>query len=203
MMANKKNFFQREYNLCWDYLKSIKKYIYFSIGVFVFFSFVGFFIPLPKIFYEKILETLMEILLKTEGLGTFGMINFIFFNNVQVSFLVFVFGIFFGILPFFSAIFNGLVLGIVGFMSVEIGGFLTLWKILPHGIFELPAVFISLGMGLKLGLWWIIEPVPKVKKKNYFWKIILNSIKVFILVVVPLLLIGAIIEGYLISLFLG
>ena len=32
-----------------------------------------------------------------------------------------------------------------------IEGILVLWRLLPHGIFELPAIFISLGLGLKLG----------------------------------------------------
>jgi len=35
---------------------------------------------------------------------------------------------------------------------VQTDGFLSLWRLLPHGIFELPAVFISLGMGLKIGM---------------------------------------------------
>jgi len=36
-------------------------------------------------------------------------------------------------------------------LSVGIEGYGILWRLVPHGIFELPAVFISLGLGIKLG----------------------------------------------------
>jgi len=68
-----------------------------------------------------------------------------------------------------------------------------LWRILPHGIFELPAVFIALGMGLKFG--GFIFQKEKIKSlREYFW----NSLRVFLFVVLPLLIIAGIIEGTLI-----
>ena len=72
---------------------------------------------------------------------------------------------------------------------------MVLWRIFPHGIFELPAVFISLGLGLKLGTF--IFQRNKLKAfAEFFW----NSLRVFLFIVLPLLIIAAIIEGSLIFL---
>ena len=87
---------------------------------------------------------------ETSGLSWIQLILFILFNNLKSSFFGLVFGIFFGIFPSLVAIFNGYVVGFVSNESVRQSGVLILWKLFPHGIFELPAVFISLGMGLKL-----------------------------------------------------
>jgi len=69
---------------------------------------------------------------------------------------------------------------------------LTLWKLFPHGIFELPAVFISLALGMKLGTF-IFQKKKMNSFKDYLW----NSFRIFIFVVIPLLVIAAFIEGYL------
>ena len=54
-------------------------------------------------------------------------------------------------------VFNGYVLGFVAELAVKSPknplGILILWKLVPHGIFELPAILISIGLGIKLGLY--------------------------------------------------
>jgi len=186
---NNEFFLEREYRKSWNFLKNIQRYIYFSMFVFLFSFFVGFFVPFPEEISQKIFEILNTLLLKTEGLETFGLIKFIFLNNLQSSFMVFVFGIFFGILPFFSSMFNGILLGFVASLSMGLEGILSLWKIFPHGIFELPAVFISLGMGLKLGLWLIISPIKFYWKKNKF-------VSIFFILFYPLTLLLALFLDY-------
>ena len=64
------------------------------------------------------------------------------------------------------------------------------------GDFELPALFISIGLGLKLGLFLFIRQ-PKERFFNY----LINSLRVFIFIILPLLLLAAIIEGLLIAFF--
>ena len=86
-------------------------------------------------------------------------------------------------------------MGFVAEESVEAAGVLSLWRILPHGVFELTAVFISLGMGLKLGTFIFVG--EKIKS---FKRFLYESINVFIFVVFPLLVLAAIIEGLLITL---
>ena len=61
------------------------------------------------------------------------------------------FGVLLGIFPLMSVIANGYLLGFVVAASVRSQGILILWRLFPHGIFEIPALFLSLGLGLKMG----------------------------------------------------
>ena len=120
------------------------------------------------------------------------LINFILLNNLQSSFFGMIFGVLLGILPVIVIIANGYLLGFVASISIEAEGVLILWRLLPHGVFELPAVFISLGLGLKLGTF-IFQKEKIQSLKKYFW----NSLRIFLFIVLPLLIIAAIIEGSL------
>ena len=101
-------------------------------------------------------------------------------------------GIILGIFPIWVSIQNGYIIGFVINKVVALEGPLILWKLIPHGIFELPAIFISIGVGLKIG--------EKVLKRDSPGVFLLNSLKVFLLIVLPLLIIAAVIEGLLIGL---
>ena len=188
--------FREEYKLSFDYLRESKNFIYFSIGLFLVFSLIGFFVPVPESIKVKILEMIQELLQQTEGLGWGGLISFIFSNNIQSSFFSMVFGVFLGILPILSAMFNGYLLGFVLAMVIKTEGIFSFWRLLPHGIFELPAIFISFGLGIKFGTF-IFWKKRVEKFQEYFW----NSLRVFLFVILPLLILAAIIEGTLI--FLG
>ncbi len=95
---------------------------------------------------------LKDIISKTEGLTGPQLIFFIFSNNVWVSFIGLILGMFMGIFPIIAITSNGIVLGYVLNKIIAVVGPYELWKLLPHGIFELPAIFIALGMGLRLGI---------------------------------------------------
>ena len=192
--GKKKFSLKKEYRECWSYLKDSRKFIYAIIGIFLGFVILGFFVPAPAYLIEKIMEFIEEILLKPEDLSTFQMMKFIFFNNLQSSFLGMVLGVLLGIFPILAAISNGYILGFVSALSVSNGGVFSLWRLLPHGIFEFPAIFISLGLGLKLGSWMF-----KKDKRKFFREIILKSLKTFLYVILPLLIMAGIIEGILIG----
>jgi stage II sporulation protein M len=87
------------------------------------------------------------------------------------------------------------VVGYVYSKAASVGGYGIIWQLLPHGIFELPAIFISLGLGVKLGMF-----VFEKDKKKAFIERLRKSFFVFLTIVLPLLVIAAIIEGLLISL---
>lgn len=193
---NKKEFFRDNYTQSWNYIKESKNFIYFITTLFVLFFLIGFFLPVPVAIAEQILRFIEDLLQKTQGMSQGGLIKFIFFNNIQGSFFGMVFGVVLGIFPIISIIANGYILGFVASRSVEMWGALILWRLFPHGIFEIPALFISLGLGLKLGSF--IFQKNKIKSfKKYLW----NSLRVFIFVILPLLIVAAIIEGSLIFLF--
>lgn len=172
-MANKKirkktGGLKEEYQKSWSYIKESKKFIYFVIGVFFIFTLIGFFIPTSDFFMQQILEFIKELIEKTKGMSQGELISFIFLNNLYSSFFGMILGIFLGVFPIILAIMNGYLLGFVASLSVQDGGILVLWRIFPHGIFELPAIFISLGLGLKLGFPFVYRYVIYFhKKKNY------------------------------------
>ncbi len=192
----KKDFnLKEEYKQSWNYLKESKNFIYIIIAVFFVFVLIGFFVPAPDSLVEQILRFIEELIEQTKGMSRGGLIKFIFLNNLQSSFYGMMLGILLGIFPILAAIANGYLLGFVSSMSVENGGFLVLWRLLPHGIFELPAIFISLGLGLKFGTFIFQKRKLEIFKEYFF-----NSLRVFFLIILPLLIIAGIIEGSLIFL---
>ncbi len=185
----------REYKESWKYLISSKKFIYFAAGIFFLFFLIGFFIPAPEFIYDEIVNFIKELLANTQDLSGLNLIFFIISNNVQGALLGVALGVFFGIFPLISSVSNGYMLGFVSSISVNNSGFLSLLKIFPHGIFELPAIFISIGLGLKTGMFVFHKDKFKILKSR-----IGNSLRVFLLIVIPLLILAGIIEGTLISL---
>jgi len=188
-----KNFFKKNYIESWEYVKESKKFIYAVFFIFLFSSIIGFFFPAPNAVIEQILKFIEELLAKTGGMNQFELINFILLNNLQSSFTSMIFGVLLGIFPLMAVIVNGYILGFVSAMSVKSEGVFILWRLIPHGIFELPAVFISMGLGLKLGTF-ILQKDRIESLKRYLWK----SIIVFLFIILPLLILAAIIEGSLI-----
>jgi len=191
----KKNFnLKREYLEIFAYFKNIQKYIYFIIGVFFIFALIGFFVPSPEIISKTILEYIENLLEITKDFGFWEMLGYIFLNNLKSSFFGWILGSIFGIFPIWGSLSNGYVLGFIAAGTVAKNGIPILWRLVPHGIFELPAIFISLGIGLKLGSC-LFE-----RKKKYvlFRENLIKSIKVFLLIILPLLIIAAIIESFFI-----
>jgi len=122
----------------------------------------------------------------------------IFLNNTIKALLVTVGGAALGILPVIFIFANGAAVGFVLYGSIQSQGLLTvLLAILPHGIFELPAVLLAASMGLLLG--------------NYSIKKLFGSgetaiggelalaLKFFVRIVVPLLFIAALVEAFVTS----
>ncbi len=188
-----KNSIKEHYRKSWKFIGESQNFIYAAIIVFFTFFLVGFLLPVPESISEKIIEFLEKLLEETQDMSQSQLTQFIFLNNLKSSFFAMIFGVLLGIFPIFIMVINGYLVGIVSAMSVSVDGLLSLWKLFPHGIFELPAVFLAAGLGLKLGSF--IFQKKKIKSlKEYS----LNSLRVFVLVITPLLVIAALIEGALI-----
>ena len=197
-----KNFsIKDEYKEAFRYIKESDNYIAIIIGIFSFLFMLGFIFPYiaPKEALDPILaivqDWVKDILEKTEGLDFFGMWAFIFQNNLSVAFISLFSGFIFAILPIVLLFSNALFVGIISGLVANISGISVFWKILPHGIFELPAIFISIALGIRFGTF-IFFKNPLKKFKYYF----INSIRVFIFIIIPLLLIASFIEAGLIIL---
>ncbi|MCL5730082.1 MAG: stage II sporulation protein M [Candidatus Pacearchaeota archaeon] len=194
-MARKKEFSVKEqYLKSWKYIKESRGFIFAAIALFFVFALAGFFLPSPNYISQEIEGYISQLISQTSGMSGPQLVSFILLNNIKSSFFGLALGIFLGIFPAILAIFNGYLLGFVAVDSVKSNGALILLRLLPHGIFELPAVFVSLGMGMKLGV------MMFSRKKEHAGKNVINALRVFVFVVIPLLIIAAIIEGSLIVL---
>lgn len=183
--------FKGQMKEAWEYLKLSKNYIYGITFAFILSVVIGFAFHERFIIFDKIFSDLVQ---RSQGLGWIEMIFFILQNNIITCFLGVLLGSLFGIFPLFSVIFNGLGIGYILQKVFQVSGISDFWMLLPHGIFELPAVFISLGIGLRLGVL-LFKGVKDFKSGFY------KSINLFLMIVIPLLILAAIIEGTLITLY--
>ena len=191
------NFISEGFFKSLGFVRQNSGYIYLVSCLFLFFGLIGFLFPI--FFKEEIVNIIKELVEKTEGLNAFELTRFIFINNTLSSFFAIILGIMFGIFSIFTIVVNGYIVGFVSSFAVAEEGVSVLWRLLPHGIFEIPAIMISVGLGLKLGLFLFIS---KNKTWKEYKKWIIDSFRTFVFIVVPLLVIAGIIEGILIV-FLG
>jgi stage II sporulation protein M len=108
-----------------------------------------------------------------------------------------IFGLLFALLgllmcgfPLFSAWLNG---GVLGWVAHE-EGLVVFLAIVSHGIFELPAYLLSMAIGLRLA--W---EVFKRKEKRQLKMRLGEGLRVYFILIVPLLIIAALIESGLIA----
>lgn len=72
-------------------------------------------------------------------------------NNLSVSFSAFAMGITAGLGTIWLMMVNGLMIGVIGAATWKAGMALQLWSfVAPHGVLELPAIFIAGGAGLEI-----------------------------------------------------
>jgi uncharacterized membrane protein SpoIIM required for sporulation len=115
----------------------------------------------------------------------------IFLNNAFKCLLNVILGPLLGIFPLFSTFING---GLIGLVIQEWGLFVFLWILLLYGILELSAFLLSASIGLRLG-----REVLKRKGERNFKKELRNSLSIFLILILPLLIIAALIESALIT----
>lgn len=173
-----------------DYLRSNKKHLIRITFLFLVFILIGFSYP---VITEEILNIMKDMQKMFEGLNVWQTIGLIFFNNARTCLIAIISGVTIGVVPIMIALSNGYLIGVVSHIVTKETSILELWRLLPHGIFEIPAVLISLALGMKLGF-----DLIKVQTKKSFLGNLDKSLKVFILIVIPLLIVAALIEGFLI-----
>lgn len=190
----------------WDLFKTA--YLKTFIGLFLFFIIAGFL----SYFYMqnnegllnelmlKIYEMFEETDLLSPDLSPIALAIGLFVNNTRASLLIAATGFIPLFLPALSILFvNGAIIGVLfAFMNInasEISIFTMFMSgILPHGIFEIPAVILSgaIAFYLSVGIY------RKLNNSDYsFRKCAANAGKTFVFVVVPLLVIAAIIEAFI------
>ncbi len=143
-------------------------------------------------FFRDIQELGDQIFAADPLIGTWKL----FLNNFRAS-MIFIFGGLILALPtFFGLAMNGGAIGALGVISTldGISPFTYILAIAPHGVFEIPAVIISGGFGLKIGVE-LIKPRYKSRLtnlKNNFYLVLRN-----LPLIIILLLIAAVIELFI------
>jgi stage II sporulation protein M len=193
MKQKRKRVAPKEVNI-FSFIKESRKYFYIILAIFILSLLIGYFFPFFGTDY--ILNLIKNLADKTSGMSFLQLLLYIIKNNITTAFTGMILGILFGIFPLFVTIFNGYVLGFVMSKAAFISGWSVIFKLVPHGIFEIPALVISLGLGLRIGL------AIFSRKENGFSYVLFNSLKTFLFIIVPLLLIAGVIETLLIF-FLG
>lgn len=120
----------------------------------------------------------------------------IFLNNALKTLVAIVSGPLFGVIPGIFLLANGAALGIALTISAQSRGlWISFLSIAPHGVLELPAVFLGAGIGLKLGAHAFKSIFGKAQMT--LGTEMLHGLKFFSTVIAPLLLVAALIEAFL------
>ena len=116
-------------------------------------------------------------------------------NNLSVAFTTFAAGITAGLGTMYMIAFNGLLMGVIGTACAQAGMSLQLWSfVAPHGVLELPAIFISTGAGLRIAAGLLF---PGVLPRRESLALAGREAVLLLLGCVPLLLVAGVIEAFL------
>jgi uncharacterized membrane protein SpoIIM required for sporulation len=132
---------------------------------------------------------------RSPGLGASqGLATAIFFNNVQVAFFAFAFGITLGVGTIYLVVQNSLMLGLLAGAFAAGGHGALFWGlILPHGLLELTAICIAAGAGMRMG-WSMIDPGDRSRRTALREEA--TAAVLVVLGVIPAFLLAATIEGF-------
>ncbi len=169
-----------------------KEYLKFATYALLLFVILG--LIFKNSFLEQQNQLIQSILAQLEGKGFFETWMFIFFHNFWANLLIIILG-FTLIYPFFSIIVNGFLIGAILARSiVEKGFFTSIALLIPHGIFEIPAILLSLALAFRIALSF------KKGKQKWYKRYYLNykeAAIIFLKIIIPLLLIASFIETLL------
>ena len=116
-------------------------------------------------------------------------------NNLSVAFMAFAMGITAGLGTAYMLIFNGLMLGVIATACWLSDMSLLLWSfVAPHGVLELPAIFIAGGAGLLIARG-LLFPGVLTRRDSLAQS---GALAVRLLLgVIPMLVVAGVIEGFL------
>ena len=192
---------KEQYRLSFDFLRgplySFLKNTCLAFCIIFFISLIA------SLLFPVVLDTLMSYInavIQSADImnndGTFSTAN-ILSNNIRASFL----SILYGFLPiiYLPALPIGLNSSILGAMTASYIGngqsmLLLAAGIVPHGIFEFPALFLSFACGLYL-CHEMTALIRHQENRTPLPETLISLVRVFVLVILPLLLAASVIEA--------
>ena len=182
-------------NLAEIFDRTIKPYILILTLVFAV-SFLAGTIA-PSSIRQQMIEVFQVVVGNYRGLAG-GMLFFnILVQNVTATIFVLISGVIVGIIPTFAISSNGFGLGVLYREASEVSGYSkAALKVLPYGVFEIPALLIAASYGLWLGV--TVVRRMRGNESTVLRFNIEHAFRRYFAVVFPLLIVAAAIETALI-----
>jgi uncharacterized membrane protein SpoIIM required for sporulation len=115
-------------------------------------------------------------------------------NNLAVAIAACATGMLAGLGTVYMMLFNGILMGVIGTACQRAGMSVSLWSfVTPHGVLELPAIFIAGGAGLLLARGILVPGT--LPRRDAIAEAGTQAVRLF-LGVIPLLVIAGIIEAF-------
>ncbi len=116
-------------------------------------------------------------------------------NNLSVSFVTFALGLTAGLGTIYMLVLNGLMIGVVATACAQAAMSVPLWSfVAPHGVLELPAIFIAGGGGLRLAQGLLF---PGVLPRKVSLQSAGGEAVRLLLGCIPLLLVAGLVEAFI------
>ncbi len=116
-------------------------------------------------------------------------------NNISVCFAAFAYGITAGLGTVFMLVFNGVLMGVIGTACWLNDMSLSLWSfVAPHGVLELPAIFIAGGAGLRIAQGMLFPGL--LSRQDSLAKAGGEAVRL-LMGIVPILIVAGLIEGFI------
>ena len=185
-------FFRKElFKIFW--ISLVIFFLCWAVSYFVFYSnqdlTAGLFNTISQMFQENGVYT------ESGGISFFALL----FNNIRASALMAILGIIpFLFLPAIILGYNAVIIGIACAFSMAMGtgvSFLVL-ALLPHGIFEIPALILSAALGIYLCKELVKKLVGRSRLAS-FSGVFLSMLRFYLCVILPLLVVAALVETYI------
>jgi stage II sporulation protein M len=175
--------------------RTIKPYILILTLIFAASFLAGTIAPLA--IRQQMTEVFQVVVGNYRGLAG-GMLFFnILVQNVMATIFVLISGVIVGIIPTFAIGSNGFGLGVLYRQAAEVSDYSkAALKVLPYGVFEIPALLIAASYGLWLGV--MVVRRMRGEESTLLRSHIEHAFRRYFAVVFPLLIIAAVIETALI-----
>jgi len=176
-----------------EILKYNKNLMIYSFVIFIISIFLGF------LSYEKFADKVPDIIKNAFSGVIVEDSQFMTFLNIMkrnlwITFITVLLGITV-IAPILIIFANGFVAGLV-LMYVffkGVGLLKLIFGVIPHAIFEIPAFVITSAVGMRIGL----SIFSKGKRIESIIKSLKDAVIVYIIIIIPLVIIGAFVETYI------
>lgn len=197
---------RHQYRLALDFAaRDLILYFWLSVAIFMMMALFSWYVFKEN--PDMANQTLTQLIDRFQGILDDGEISYplLLLNNVKAGLIGLGLGLIpFLFLPLLAIISNSAVVGLV--LAYGAGGTAPLWKvivfgILPHGIFELTAVFLCYGMGLVL-CWSLTKIIIGRGRSIRFKALVANCLRVILIFVLPLFAVAAAIETWITPLLL-